>query len=954
MFWLDQFGTWLLHSAVFGSLILAAGGCAVCLCREPLYRTRIIHWTFVACLLVPLLQQVEIIPGYSLNVWQEPAAEPLAGTAAGTHTPPAPADAENSATTPGSAPLLEFAAQADQAEPARYPTAPAPTETAQRAVGTTGIAGSAATGAWKPLPLPSLLQALQAVYFAIIGYWLLAWLVGLVCRWSIARMATPADQGVRDVLMSIAGPRGGQTRLLVSERIASPVMWGLWRPTIVLPSHLVSALDSEELRWGLAHEWSHVVHGDFAALMAARISKLVCFYQPVYWWLRRQLMLSQDYVADAFAAEHGRSAEDYAAFLVSLARVRSQPMLAGTLGIGSHHSNLVRRVKMLVQSARPLVQHDRLVPAMSIVLIALLTVGGLSIVRLSAEPLAEQSSPSRQSEGDAGDAEEKDTARAQAADRQGPQDKTKDKPGKDAPDPITYTGKVVDRESGKPIAGATVEVTHEFSRDPETGKWKTLHTTTHTSDESGEYSFTLPREEVAEPSLYLVVDAHHPQYQSKGRSGYSHMMIQKNLAHGEPPFFATIQLSPAEPVSSVVLQPDGKPSAGTHVMAYSKPPTAEPGRSFERGAFQQARTDENGRFQLPIATPGDGVLWVFPKEYSPLAYRIGDKRGDLGPLKLQEGMRLAGRVLDAQGEPVPNVAVNLRRRGDGEEADEFLNMNAVANGIAAGSKTDHEGRFQLNPLPPGTYRAEVSERVSDPTAARERGEELEVEDVFVPLEITINEDMPLEPIEIRAVPHVIIRGRFFNSQGKPRASHEQHLFAKTNGGYFSARSTTPGNDGWFEFKVPHGAEDVRVNLITNEHSALRWRLKPDEPLTYGREVSLGTLEEDFTTLEVVRYAAPMLLLKAVDEAGNQVMDFTPRSNYEPRLAKEDGSRFISGALGDVGFEKQPDGRWRSNQLLPDEKLTVTLEKDGYTTEAQTVELEEGDVRELVFTLKKAE
>jgi hypothetical protein len=57
-------------------------------------------------------------------------------------------------------------------------------------------------------------------------------------------------------------------------------------------------------------------------------------------------------------------------------------------------------------------------------------------------------------------------------------------------------------------------------------------------------------------------------------------------------------------------------------------------------------------------------------------------------------------------------------------------------------------------------------------------------------------------------------------------------------------------------------------------------------------------------------------------------------------------------MGDIGFEKQPDGRWRSSQMLPDEELTVSLALEGYTSEPQVVSLKEGETRELVFVLRK--
>ncbi len=935
--WSNVVGEWLTHSAVFGAIILILGGAAVALIRQPVYRIRIIQWTLAACLAVPLLQQLPGLPGYSLPVWTTASDAPTA----------APVTIADPVEYAGSylPPLDVVPTEMLGAEP-QSPTAVAPQVAANEANPPPAVASATAVAAsaW-PLRLPNIRALLLGTYFVIVAGYLVHWSLGWSRRRQILQSAKPADETIRSLLTSIAGPAAQRARLLVSDQVAAPMMWGVVRPVIVVPASLVRQPDQTALRWGLAHEWSHVVHGDFSRHLLASVTKLVCFYQPAYWWLRRQLTLSQDYLADAFAAQQGESPEDYAAFLVALARSGQRPQLAGTLGIGGHRSNLFRRVSMLVQSTRPLLLRNGRWPTLAIASLALLASAGLSAVRLGAEPVELAAAGAAGSEPLA----EQDQAVAQPAAAAAPPEKSP------LPDPITYVGKVVDRETGQPIAGATVEIIRSLSRHPKTDRWEWLHTTKHVSNEQGEYQFTLPPEEVAEPSLYLEVDAHHEQYQSKGRSGYSHMMIRKNLENGEPPFYSTIKLAPGEPITAVVLQPDGKPSANTQVLVYSKSPAKQPGRSFEFGAFQHTQTDEQGRLRVVVATPGDGVLWVFPKNFSPLAHRLRDIRGDLGSLQLTEGTRLSGRVLDAKGNPVAGVGVNLRRNGDGDDADEFLGSNAVANAIGTGALTDDQGRFELNPLPPGTYRAEVdksAENSSEPRKERPYNPD-PLEHVFVPLEITIRGGEIADPIEIRAVPHVVLRGRFFDSQGQPRASHQQHVFGRANGEGYFANSTVPGKDGWFEFKLPHGVENVELRLSTNEHSSLRWRLKPDEPLTYGRRIQWERLDQDFTTLEVVRYEAPLLLLKAVDDNGEQIKGFIPTSHYA-KPAVEEGSRFISGAQGDIGFEEQPDGRWRSSQLLPDENLKVTLSKDGYAdTEPQTVSLKEGEIREVVFVLKKA-
>ena len=84
---------------------------------------------------------------------------------------------------------------------------------------------------------------------------------------------------------------------------------------IVLPRALCDSGDFQELRFCLGHEWCHIERRDSRAWNLANIAGFVLFYQPLFWWLRRQLRLCQDYLADDRAAALG-SAEDYSTLLV--------------------------------------------------------------------------------------------------------------------------------------------------------------------------------------------------------------------------------------------------------------------------------------------------------------------------------------------------------------------------------------------------------------------------------------------------------------------------------------------------------------------------------------------------------------------------------------------------------------------------------------------------------------
>lgn len=931
--WYQQLGMWLLQCTLSGAVILAIGAVAMRFCKEPVDRVCVIRWTFLACLIVPLIRHWELLPGIPLPILSV-SQENIASS----RTEPITSNATNPRFV---VPIVTAQEAEASVSPEFQKIVPDDVMTTNAAVAFARINVPSTTGTIVPWTLVDrLIAGCELLYAAVLCGMAAFWGIGFLQRRRIEKSAVPGSESLQAVLEAVADdPRSRQIRLLVSEHVDSPIMWGIWQPTIVVPSALASDLESAELRYGLAHEWSHVQRRDFVAYSMANLAKLVCFHQPAYWWLRKQLILGQDFLADAFAAQQAAEPEDYASYLVSLARSR-QAGLAGTLGVKDRRSRLYQRIAMLVQDGKPLLQQQRRVSliSMSAATVILILLLGAVQLRAAAQSQTDSAATDKQQV---------------AADKQAPQAKVEiSKEQKSLPDPITYVGQVVDSETGLPIANAEVEIDHSLNVDPNTRKWVHLETTKHATNELGFYRFTLPPDQVAQGSLYLEVDTHHPDYQPKGRSGYSHAMIRKNLENGEPPFYSLIKLAPGKPVTAKVQNPDGSPAANIHVMAYTKAPSKEPGLSFERGAFQKSTTNEQGDLRIVCATPGDGVIWLYPKDFAPMAIRIKDRRGDIGPIRLQDGQRVSGQVLNARGKPVPNVAIEIRRQGDGEEADEFLGRNAVANGIRGTGKTDENGRFELSPLPPGKYRAQIENRYHAPGAAGGHAEELVVNDVFVPMEVTIAADAAVRPLEIRAIPHVVLKGRFFNSKGEPRASHEQHVFGRINGQHYFAQSTVPGADGWYEFKLPHGIEEIQMSFSTNEHSALRWRLRPGEPLQYGYHGHLDKLEEDFTTIEVIRYSAPMVLLKAVDEQGNPLRDFIPNSKYKSRPAEENRGKFISGAQGDIGFEGQPDGRWRSSQMLPDEETTIMLVKEGYATEPQVVSMKEGDVKELVFVMKK--
>ena len=110
-------------------------------------------------------------------------------------------------------------------------------------------------------------------------------------------------------------------------------------------------MTTKALRWSLAHEWTHIERHDFRAWLTAGLARVLFFYHPLVWWLRRQLRLCQDFLADDRAARQATTARRLRGVSHGLGRSRlAGPGAERRLGMGSSKSELYRRVVMLVQN----------------------------------------------------------------------------------------------------------------------------------------------------------------------------------------------------------------------------------------------------------------------------------------------------------------------------------------------------------------------------------------------------------------------------------------------------------------------------------------------------------------------------------------------------------------------------------------------------------------------------
>jgi beta-lactamase regulating signal transducer with metallopeptidase domain len=555
MEWQLQTVRWLLEAGVGGLLLLALASFVVRYIRQPARQLLLIEWTFIACFTAPWLHLIPGLPTWSLG-WL-PSSRPAAVESV--------ADA-----SPGGG-LHRNANSGSKA-----------LGDAGGAVSGKDVRSSSGMGlTWS--------HAVVALYAAGAAWVLLQWLVGIMQLVRLRRTAESPPARAHEILLEIAGPHARRARLLASPRIDTPIAIGWRRPMIVLPQALCLPGNEPALRYALAHEWNHIERLDVVVWRLTALVQVLFFYQPLFWRLRRQLRLCQDFLADAQAARQGAAVEDYADYLVSVAMRRTKAPPLPALAFSERRSDLYRRVVMLVHCDERLENGCRACWHGAVGAAAVLLTLGIAALRLEAEEAVGKSS---------------------------------------APQQIFVHGRISDHDTGQPIAGATVVVRR---REALAGHSRVLQESLHRTDVNGEYAFSLLPRQLASPWLYLEIDAEHPQYAAKCGVSCSLNDVRRVKATPDArPDFAAIRLRRGETATAVVESVDGRPVAGLDVVAYS----SSDGRPWLQGSFSRARTDAEGRFRIVLASSGDSVICLLPPNSVPLLCVVHQRRGDLGRFRI--------------------------------------------------------------------------------------------------------------------------------------------------------------------------------------------------------------------------------------------------------------------------------------------------------------------------------
>ncbi len=142
------------------------------------------------------------------------------------------------------------------------------------------------------------------------------WAVALCCR-----RGRPVDDPTMTELLDELRCAMGCRRLVALREVpdlTTPATAGRRRPVVMLPDDWRSWSDAER-RAVLAHELAHIVRGDYATGLLARLAVVLNYYHPLVRWMAARLQLQQEQAADAMGARFAGGTTRYLVALSSLA-----------------------------------------------------------------------------------------------------------------------------------------------------------------------------------------------------------------------------------------------------------------------------------------------------------------------------------------------------------------------------------------------------------------------------------------------------------------------------------------------------------------------------------------------------------------------------------------------------------------------------------------------------------
>lgn len=176
--------------------------------------------------------------------------------------------------------------------------------------------------------------------------------------WRLRRDGTPVSDTVAERLEAcrkVLGV-GASIRAIETDHVQSPAVYGLFRPTLLLPRGLAAEFSPDQLRFVLLHEMAHVKRGDTVMTWVMAVLQVMHWFNPVVWLAFARMRVDRELACDALVLSCGRDEETvgYGETILRLLEVMNRGhAMPGLVGILEDKQQIRERIRGIASFRRP-------------------------------------------------------------------------------------------------------------------------------------------------------------------------------------------------------------------------------------------------------------------------------------------------------------------------------------------------------------------------------------------------------------------------------------------------------------------------------------------------------------------------------------------------------------------------------------------------------------------------
>ena len=190
--------------------------------------------------------------------------------------------------------------------------------------------------------------------WALVGLYLFARMIaGIGAVWYISSRSNDFNGTIEHLQLNLKR----RCRVRQSHAVGVPMMWGFFRPVILLPTEAHS-WKSERLRAVLLHELAHVQRRDWLMQTIAQVTCVVYWFNPLVWVVARQIRTNLEQACDDHVLNAGYGSTEYAQHLLDIVRNLKAFSLASRAAVAmARQSKIEERLRTVLaenQKRQPL------------------------------------------------------------------------------------------------------------------------------------------------------------------------------------------------------------------------------------------------------------------------------------------------------------------------------------------------------------------------------------------------------------------------------------------------------------------------------------------------------------------------------------------------------------------------------------------------------------------------